>query len=218
MHITKWKWKLLGRVWLFAIPWKLACQAPLSIEFPRLEHWRGLPFPPPGDLTDPGIEHGFPALQADSLLSEPPGKPITKWVPWFLIVEDKWLPWRKAFFPNENFLHAKNIHLLSTVLLWKVVPYSWVVKYSWFWWTMASSPGWLCCCCCCSVTKSCPTLCDSMDYSTPGLPVPHHLPEFAQVHVHWIGDAIQPSHLLSPSSPSTEGKMSKYLMWSWGFK
>ena len=41
-----------------------------------------------------------------------------------------------------------------------------------------------------------------MDYSTPGLPVPHHLPEFAQVRVHCIGDAIQPSHPLMPSSPS----------------
>ena len=40
----------------------------------------------------------------------------------------------------------------------------------------------------------CPTLCDPMDCSTPGFPVLHHLPEFAQTHVHWIGDAIQPSH------------------------
>ena len=40
------------------------------------------------------------------------------------------------------------------------------------------------CCCCCSVTQSCPTLCDPMDYNTPGLPVLHHLPEFAQTHVH----------------------------------
>ena len=47
---------------------------------------------------------------------------------------------------------------------------------------------------CCSVTQSCPTLCNPMDCSTPALPVPHHLPEFAQVHVHWIGNAIQPSH------------------------
>ena len=59
-------------------PWKLACQAPLSTEFSRLEYWSGLPFPPPGNLIDPGIEHGFPALQADSLLSVPPGKPVTK--------------------------------------------------------------------------------------------------------------------------------------------
>ena len=45
-------------------------------------------------------------------------------------------------------------------------------------------------------------LCDPMDSRTPGLPVPHHLPKFAQVHVHCISDAIQPSHPLRPSSPS----------------
>ena len=56
--------------------------------------------------------------------------------------------------------------------------------------------------CCCSVTKSCLTLCDPMDYSTPDFPVPHHLPEFAQVHVHCIGDAIQPSHLLHSIFPN----------------
>ena len=52
--------------------------------------------------------------------------------------------------------------------------------------------------CCCSVTQSCLTLCHPM----PGLSFPHHLLKFAQVHVHWIGDAIQPSHPLLPSSPS----------------
>jgi len=55
-------------------PWTIACQAPLSMEFSRQEYWSGLPFPSPGDLPDPGIEHRSPALQADSLLSEPPGK------------------------------------------------------------------------------------------------------------------------------------------------
>ena len=51
-----------------------------------------------------------------------------------------------------------------------------------------------------SVTESCPTLCDPMDCSTPGFPVHHQLPGLAQTHVHWVGDAIQPSHpLLSPS-------------------
>ena len=54
--------------------------------------------------------------------------------------------------------------------------------------------------CCCSVTQLCLTLCDPMDYSTPGFPVLHYLLEFAQTHVLWISDAIQPSHLLS--SPS----------------
>ena len=56
-------------------------------------------------------------------------------------------------------------------------------------------------CRCCSVTQLCPTLCDPMDCSTPGFPVGHHLPELAQTHVHWVGDAIQPSHPLSSPSP-----------------
>ena len=55
---------------------------------------------------------------------------------------------------------------------------------------------------CYSVTQSCPTLCDSMDCTRPGLSVPHYLPKFSQVHVHCISDAIQPSHPLTPSSPS----------------
>ena len=54
---------------------------------------------------------------------------------------------------------------------------------------------------CCSVTKSCPALCNPMNWSTPGLPVLHRLSEFAQTHVHWVGDAIQPSHSLSSPSP-----------------
>ena len=53
----------------------------------------------------------------------------------------------------------------------------------------------------CSATKSCLTLCNPMDFSTAGSPVLHHLPEFAQTHVHRVGDAIQLSHLLSPPSP-----------------
>ena len=54
--------------------------------------------------------------------------------------------------------------------------------------------------CCCSVTQSCPTLCNPMDCSMPGFPVLHYLPEFAKTHVHWVSDAIQPSHPLSPTS------------------
>ena len=55
-----------------------------------------------------------------------------------------------------------------------------------------------------SVAQSCPTLCDPMNRSTPGLPVPHRLPEFTQTQVHWVSDAIQPSHpLSSPSPPAT---------------
>ena len=52
-----------------------------------------------------------------------------------------------------------------------------------------------------SVTQSCPTLCDPMNHSSPGLPVHHQLLEFTQTHVHQVGDAIQPSHPLSSPSP-----------------
>ena len=55
-------------------------------------------------------------------------------------------------------------------------------------------------CCCCSVVKSCLTLCDIMDCSTPGFPILCYLQELAQTHIHWVGDAIQPSHPLSSLS------------------
>ena len=64
----------LSCVQLFAISWTVDCQASLSMGFSRQEYWSRLPFPSPGDLPDPGIEPSSPALQADSLLSEPPGK------------------------------------------------------------------------------------------------------------------------------------------------
>ena len=67
--------KSLSCVQLFATPWTVAYQAPLSMEFSRQEYWTGLPFPSPGDLPDPGIKPRSPALQADALPSEPPGKP-----------------------------------------------------------------------------------------------------------------------------------------------
>ena len=57
-------------------PWTVARQAPQSTEFARQEYWSGLPFPSPGDLPDPRIEPRSPALQADTLPSEPPGKPV----------------------------------------------------------------------------------------------------------------------------------------------
>ena len=60
---------------LFGTPWTVAHQAPLSMGFPRQEYWSGLPFPSPGDLPDPGIELASASLQADSLPTEPLGKP-----------------------------------------------------------------------------------------------------------------------------------------------
>ena len=64
------KVKSLNPVRLFVTPWTVAHQAPPSMRFPRQEYWSGLPFPPSGDLPDPGIEPGSPALQADALTSE----------------------------------------------------------------------------------------------------------------------------------------------------
>ena len=55
--------------------WTVACQATLSMGVPRQESWSGLPFPSPGDLPNPGIKLRFSALQADSLWTDPPGKP-----------------------------------------------------------------------------------------------------------------------------------------------
>ena len=66
--------KSLSHAWLFATPWTIAHQAPPSMEFSRQEYWSGLPFPSPGDLPNPGIKPGSPALWAEALSSEPPGK------------------------------------------------------------------------------------------------------------------------------------------------
>ena len=57
-----------------ATPWTVACRAPLSLGFSRQEYWSVLPFPSPGDLPNPGIEPGSPALQADSLPTQLQGK------------------------------------------------------------------------------------------------------------------------------------------------
>ena len=57
-----------------AIPWTIACQAPLSLGFPRQEYWTGLPFPSPGDLPDLGVEFTSPALTGRFFTAEPPGK------------------------------------------------------------------------------------------------------------------------------------------------
>ena len=66
--------KSLSRVRLFATLWTVARQAPLSMGFSRQEYWHGLPFPSPGDLSNPVIEPRSPTLQTDALTSAPPGK------------------------------------------------------------------------------------------------------------------------------------------------
>ena len=66
-----------------------------------------------------------------------------------------------------------------------------------------------------SVAQSCPTLCDPMNHSTPGLPIHHQLPEFTQTHVHWVGDTIQPSHPLSSPSPPAPNPSQHQGLFQW---
>ena len=75
------KVKSLSHVWLFATLWTVAYQSPPSMGFSRQEYWSGLLFPSPGDLPNSGIEPRSPALQADTLPSELPGKPKS-WLTW----------------------------------------------------------------------------------------------------------------------------------------
>ena len=111
------KVKSLSHVWLFATPWTVAHQAPLSMGFSRQEYWSGLPLPSPGDLPPPGIEPESPALQADALLSEPPGKPTDE------MKYYKPRPWRKmAWFHTQgltfqfgDLVHAGDLTIFLTV-------------------------------------------------------------------------------------------------------
>ena len=73
--------QLLSRVWLFATPWTAACQAPLSMKFPRQEYWSGLLFPSPGDLPNPGMKLVSTALAGGFFTTEPPGKQRRQWHP-----------------------------------------------------------------------------------------------------------------------------------------
>ena len=66
-----------------------------------------------------------------------------------------------------------------------------------------------------SVSQSCPTLCDPMNRSTPGLPVHHQLPEFTQTRVHWVGDAIQPSHPMSSPFPPAPNPSQHQGLFQW---
>ena len=87
---VKVKGKSLSCVRLFATPWTVAHQAPPSMGFSRQEYWSGLPFSSPGDLPDPGIEPRSPAIQADALTSEPPGKPLflPNWAGFLILIVD----------------------------------------------------------------------------------------------------------------------------------
>ena len=128
---------------LFATPWTIALQAPLSMRFPRQEYWIGLPFPSPGNLQS----RDWTCISCVSCITS-------------------------RFFTTDP------------------------VQFS-------------------SVAQLCPTLWDPMNHSTPGLPVHHQLLEFTQTHVHWVGDAIQPSHPLSSPSPPTPNPSQHQGLFQW---
>ena len=82
-------------------PWTVARKAPLCMEFSRQEYWRVLPFHSPGDLPNPEMEPGSPALQADSLPSEPPGN---------ILIQNK------KFLKTESYPHDITIMGKSTII------------------------------------------------------------------------------------------------------
>ena len=102
----------LSRVQVFATPWTVARQAPSSMEFYRQESWSGLPFPPPGDLPDPGIEPMSPvspALQEDSLPVELCGKPFHTILKTFLISV------LQVVFTSDLFFHTTSFPIISRI-------------------------------------------------------------------------------------------------------
>ena len=127
-----WKWKWSRSVmshWLFATPWTVAYQAPQSMGFSRQKCWNGLPFPSPGDLPDPGIEPGSPALQADALPSEPPGKPM-----W-----DGWLQFRKGvqFWKAHQVAPCLEVSWCSCICVYSVTQWCPIL---WPWTTVHQTP------------------------------------------------------------------------------
>ena len=106
-----------------ATPWTIAHQAPLCVGFSRQEYWSGLPCPSPGDLPDPGIEPGSPALQADSLLSEPPGKPMCR-----NILKSLKDAFREYFMTKENVHHFGKSLIFHPGAVLHMLPHTW--RYS----------------------------------------------------------------------------------------
>ena len=163
------------------------------MRFSRQEYWSGLPCPPPWDLPHPGIKPISPALQGRFITTEPPGKPLAISNPRIRMKKER-----------EGVLGVSKDPCNASCCWWAPPPVSQTPQHPQD--TCAglkptevsdcpSSVQFS------SVAQSCPTLCDPMNRSTPGLPVHHQLPEFTQTHVRRVSDAIQPSQPLSWPSP-----------------
>ena len=122
------KVKSLSRVQLFEIPQTTAYQASLSMGFSRQEYRSGLPFPSPGDLLNPEIEHRSPALQADSSPAELPGKPICR----ARGILNHWATWKV---PRDSVLHQNLFYhkflVAQTVKNLPAVRKTWVLFLGW---------------------------------------------------------------------------------------
>ena len=218
-----------SHVWLFSTLSTVAHQAPPSIGFSRQEYWGGLPCPPPGDLPDPGIEPTSLHLvywQVGSL----PGKPHKTLLGaqttevcllWVLEAGGPQSRYWQGWFPlgaDEGGICSRLLSLLdsqvsvSYLCLHLIFLCLWLSKLPLLIRTSIRSDSVQFS----SVAQSCLTLCDPINRSTPGLPVHHQLQEFTQTHVHWVGDAIQPSHPLSYSSPPASGSFPMSQLFAWG--
>ena len=195
--------------------------------FSRQEYWGGLPCPPLRDLPNPGIKPRSPALQVDSLQSEPSGKPLCVWLNklyyiqtmnymkfkgfvygymWIIALliiakksENNSKPplgcGKSILYPHIQVSNVKNESYSAILIdvnrsLWHIIDFKkqfikQVIKMLLLLFSLSvmSNSLW------------------SMDCSLPGFPVLHYLMEFAQTHVHWVGDVIQPSHPLLPPFP-----------------
>ena len=125
-----------------------------------------------------------------------------------LLVSLWWTMWPLC---TGEMYHTTNLHSTAN---WKLhqhlhctLLHSLLLSATWAWWLKSLKFS--------SVAQSCPTLCDPMNRSTPGLPVHHQLPEFTQTHVHRVIDAIQPSHPLSSPSPPAPNPSQHQTLFQW---
>ena len=109
-------------------------------------------------------------------------------------IKDLVLNWNYRVTPNNGFTNIEAFNPSIILFFFSLLPNISFLKSAFFLCFFISQSV-------SSAVQSCLTLCDPMDCSTPGPPVHHQLPELAQTHVHWVGDAIQPSHPLSFPSP-----------------
>ena len=112
--------------------------------------------------------------------------------------------------PLSRILQARILEWVAPPKDWNLISYSPVMAGD----SLQLAPPWLSFSIS-SVSQLCPTFCNPMDCRTPGLPVHHQLQEFTQTHVHWVSDAIQPSHPLSSPSPPTFNLSQQQALFQW---